>query len=276
MLHSPVGARWARKSVDGGWYDSNPYGTAYQLGSSISIHNGADLQLPGNADKDKPVYAVADGVVHFAKHVPTHIGRPSTWGNLIVLKHGDFHTRYGHLAKMLVQEGEQVVGGQIIGTIGKSGMEYMTNGEHLHFDVSLSGILDKQPMFWAGGNRALVQQHFVDPLAFIFQPQSTTEVVVISDVRLRIRKAPNTSAPIVGYLQPGERTRVFWADGWSQLGNTQGWVSSQWIKPVDQMPATVTGVQLLSQNAPLNRVRFLLPNPRTAAAIPLRSAPSLG
>lgn len=265
MLHSPVGARWTRyKSVDGGWYDSNPYGTAYQLGSSISIHNGADLQLPGNLDKDKPVYAIADGVVHFAKHVPTHIGRASTWGNLIVLKHGDFHTRYGHLAKMLVQEGQQVVAGQIIGTIGKSGMEYMTNGEHLHFDVSTSGILDKQPMFWAGGNRDLVQQHFVDPLNFIFQPQSATEIVVISDLHLRIRKQPITTAPIVGYLQPGARTRVFLADEWSQLENRQGWVSTQWIKPASAINQISVGVNTDPRNP--------VGNPLPAQLLPMRYA----
>ncbi len=55
------------------------------------------------------------------------------YGNFVVLDHNiDYITLYAHLDSILVQEGDVVAKGQIIGTIGSTGN---STGPHLHFEV---------------------------------------------------------------------------------------------------------------------------------------------
>jgi murein DD-endopeptidase MepM/ murein hydrolase activator NlpD len=136
----------------GTWFDFNPFLSWYEQG----WHTGADLNLPGanTADRGKPVYAAADGVVTFA-------GKASSWGHLIVIEHPDaqvslpdggsqrqkVYTRYGHIdARMLVKAGQPVTRGQNIGFIGQASGSVA--GWHLHFDVSYSDLLLRQPAHW--------------------------------------------------------------------------------------------------------------------------------
>ena len=49
-------------------------------------------------------------------------------------------TRYAHLGHQFVQEGDEVVQGQRIGTLGNSGM---STGAHVHFEIILGNqVLD--------------------------------------------------------------------------------------------------------------------------------------
>ena len=94
-----------------------------------------------------------------------------TWGRLIVIRHtrpnGQIvHSRYGHLASMAVEEGQVVTRGQVIGTIG--GAEFGL-ANHLHFDVSTSGILETSPTHWPGANQAVVAANYVNPKTFLSQ-----------------------------------------------------------------------------------------------------------
>ena len=62
------------------------------------------------------------------------------WGNLLVIEHqygnGFYATSiYGHLAKRLVSVGDIVQAGQVIGTVGKKGIENGGYEPHLHFAV---------------------------------------------------------------------------------------------------------------------------------------------
>jgi murein DD-endopeptidase MepM/ murein hydrolase activator NlpD len=61
--------------------------------------------------------------------------RQSTYGNLIVLDHGDrITTRYGHLASFNVKKDDLVEKGQVIGFVGSTGR---STGPHLHYEVRL-------------------------------------------------------------------------------------------------------------------------------------------
>lgn len=86
------------------------------------FHYGMDFVAPiGSA-----VYATADGVVEMATD---YLG----YGNYIKINHGyDYETAYGHLNSIGVRKGQKVVRGQIIGTIGNTGI---STGPHLHYEV---------------------------------------------------------------------------------------------------------------------------------------------
>ena len=86
-------------------------------------HTGMDFACPpGN-----PVYATGDGVVVKAAH--EHKG----YGNHVEVDHGfGYVTRYAHLSRIDVEEGQQVSRGDCIGLSGRSGR---ITGPHLHYEV---------------------------------------------------------------------------------------------------------------------------------------------
>ena len=140
----------------GNWYDATPFLSWYVFG----YHTGADLNLTTNpaADKDAPVYAVADGEVVYA-------GDAGSWGKIIVIEHPDalvvlpngkshrqkVFSRYGHVSSRIkVSKGQTVRRGEHIGYIGL--MRGATSGWHLHFDISHSEILRARPAHWPNLN----------------------------------------------------------------------------------------------------------------------------
>lgn len=89
-------------------------------------HKGLDISAPSGT----PIVAPTGGVVIFA-------GQESEYGLLICIDHGHgFSTAFGHLKELLVQTGDQVKIGQVIGTVGISGN---TTGPHLHYEVRIQG-----------------------------------------------------------------------------------------------------------------------------------------
>jgi murein DD-endopeptidase MepM/ murein hydrolase activator NlpD len=89
-------------------------------------HRGIDI---GRAE-GSPVRAVDEGVVRFA-------GRRGGYGNLVIVEHADgTQTRYAHCRDLSVREGEAVVAGYPVGTVGSTGR---STGPHLHFEVRRAG-----------------------------------------------------------------------------------------------------------------------------------------
>jgi murein DD-endopeptidase MepM/ murein hydrolase activator NlpD len=64
-------------------------------------------------------------------------GRFGIYGNCILLDHGlGLQTIYGHLSQLSVKAGDMVEKGQILGNTGVTGM---AGGDHLHYEVLVSG-----------------------------------------------------------------------------------------------------------------------------------------
>ncbi|MCJ2184513.1 M23 family metallopeptidase [Novosphingobium sp. 1949] len=96
------------------------------LGRRIG-HKGIDLAAPTGT----PVYAPADGVV--ARAAPF-----SSYGLFIEIEHGgSLETRYGHLSRLNVAEGQTVHKGDLIGFVGTTGR---STGPHLHYEVRVDGV----------------------------------------------------------------------------------------------------------------------------------------
>lgn len=106
---------------------SSDYGTRKHPVKKIrKHHDGIDLAAPVGA----PIRAVADGQVMYAD---PHGG----YGRYVVIQHLDgFTSHYGHCEKLEVAPGQKVTAGQIIGTVGSSGV---STGPHLHFEIRRNG-----------------------------------------------------------------------------------------------------------------------------------------
>ena len=99
------------------------------------LHKGIDIaKSPG-----VPIYAAANGKVIEKKF------DGGGFGNYVVIRHkAGFNTKYGHMAEVLVKEGDTVVQGQQIGTMGSTGL---STGFHLHFEVRL-GSQVRDPLIY--------------------------------------------------------------------------------------------------------------------------------
>ncbi len=90
------------------------------------FHWGVDI----SADRGKPIYATGDGWVkkkYYSK----------SYGNVVFIDHGfGYETRYAHMVKFNVEEGQKVKRGDIIGFIGSTGW---STAPHLHYEVTLNG-----------------------------------------------------------------------------------------------------------------------------------------
>lgn len=93
------------------------------------MHKGVDLSCKTGS----PVYATGDAVVEESEMGLRHSG----YGQMLLLKHNfGYQTRYAHLSERLVNVGDTVRRGQLIGLVGRSGG---TTGSHLHYEVILRG-----------------------------------------------------------------------------------------------------------------------------------------
>ena len=87
------------------------------------MHTGMDFACPpGN-----PIYATGDGVVVKVAH------DKGGYGNHVEVEHGfGYKTRYAHMSRTDVEEGQQVRRGDCLGLSGRSGR---ITGPHLHYEV---------------------------------------------------------------------------------------------------------------------------------------------
>lgn len=102
-------------------------------------HSGVDLAAP----KSTPIRSVSGGVVIFADYY-------AGYGNYISIKHENgLTTHYGHCNEIKVSIGQKVKAGQVIGTIGSTGV---VTGPHLHFEIRKNGV-PKNPEKYIKGLR---------------------------------------------------------------------------------------------------------------------------
>lgn len=92
------------------------------------FHSGIDF----GASMGTPIYAADSGQVVSAGD------KGNGYGNAVIIQHqGNISTLYGHANELYVQEGQQVVRGQMIATVGSTGF---STGPHLHFEVRSYGV----------------------------------------------------------------------------------------------------------------------------------------
>ncbi|MFN2287629.1 MAG: peptidoglycan DD-metalloendopeptidase family protein [Chromatocurvus sp.] len=90
-------------------------------------HRGTDYAAP----RGTPVFAAGDGRV-----IETGYTRAN--GNYVFIQHGEkYITKYLHLNKRKVGEGQRVVQTQVIGTVGATGA---ATGPHLHYEFLVNGV----------------------------------------------------------------------------------------------------------------------------------------
>ena len=123
-------------SIDATYWLSSDFGFRIDpFTHTRAFHNGMDFA----AEPGLNIYATGNGTVDY-------IG-DSRWGygREILIDHGFGYTsRYGHLQKILVQPGQKVQRGQLIGLLGNSGR---STGPHLHYGVNYDSK-DVNPYFY--------------------------------------------------------------------------------------------------------------------------------
>jgi len=94
----------------------------------LAMHEGIDF----SAESGTPVLASADGVV-------IRSGWDASFGNVIEVRHAeDYVTRYAHLRKRIVSEGDRIERGTPLGEVGSTGR---STGPHLHYEMFRNGRL---------------------------------------------------------------------------------------------------------------------------------------
>ncbi|WP_374547120.1 M23 family metallopeptidase [Rhodoblastus sp.] len=91
-----------------------------------ALHTGMDFR----GDYGEPVRATAAGRVVSA-------GPAGGYGNMVEIDHGaGLATRYGHLSRIFVEEGQWISAGSELGAVGSTGR---STGPHLHYEVRVDG-----------------------------------------------------------------------------------------------------------------------------------------
>jgi len=102
------------------------------------MHAGVDF----GAACGQPVFAIAAGVVVQAKST-------DGYGNRVVVNHGPvggaiLMSTYNHLESLMLQVGDPVAMGTVVGTVGTTGT---STGCHLHFEIQRDGsVVDPMPL----------------------------------------------------------------------------------------------------------------------------------
>jgi murein DD-endopeptidase MepM/ murein hydrolase activator NlpD len=111
----------------------------------LALHPGVDLvQAFGSTVK-----ATGAGRV-------VHAGPMGGYGNMVEIDHGGgLATRYGHLAEILVEEGQEVEAGAPLGRLGSTGR---STGPHLHYEVRMDGEPVDPTRFLHAGDGLLVAE----------------------------------------------------------------------------------------------------------------------
>jgi len=165
----------SRVRVDASFLDPRYPEWRLRMGLRPDEHPGIDINLRGTSgdqDEGYPVVAMADGIVR-------HAGFHRVWGNIVLVEHPELAkelglpylaSQYAHLKFMSVEEGQFVLAGEPVGSVGKGdpARPYLA---HLHFEIRRRKLA---PDFWPGPNPDFIRDHYLDPEEFLmehFQPR---------------------------------------------------------------------------------------------------------
>jgi murein DD-endopeptidase MepM/ murein hydrolase activator NlpD len=111
----------------------------------LALHPGVDLAEAYGAE----IHAAASGRV-------VHAGPAGGYGNMVEIDHGNgLATRYAHMSEALVEEGQEVSKGAVLGRLGSTGR---STGPHLHYEVRVDGEpVDPERYLRAGADLAAAE-----------------------------------------------------------------------------------------------------------------------
>ena len=142
-------------------------------------HHGIDIQNPMGI----PILAVGDGVVVRAGPDDEIPFGPSLnfFGQAVLIRHDQawndlpVYTLYGHVSKVLVQEGQPVKAGDLIAEVGQGGVAL---GPHLHLEVRVEDITyqeTRNPDLWVQPDPGygVVAARVIDAQGYLVPQQPT-------------------------------------------------------------------------------------------------------
>lgn len=112
----------------------------------VKVHKGIDFSTPTGSY----IYSTADGIIKSVK-------RSKTYGLSIDVEHNErLVTRYAHLSRALVNQGEKICAGEVLALAGSSGR---STGPHLHYEIIVDGkALDPLKVISLGSEFARILQ----------------------------------------------------------------------------------------------------------------------
>ncbi|EMR04481.1 Glycyl-glycine endopeptidase ALE-1 precursor [Cesiribacter andamanensis AMV16] len=172
-------------------------------------HYGTDVRL----NIGDSVRTVFDGIIRIRKY------DPSGYGNYIVVRHKNgLETLYGHLSKQLVEVGDEVKAGNVIGLGGNTGR---SSGPHLHFETRyLGSALNPAEIYDFSANNLRAESIVVSSASFSYLKEAKKIVYhrvrsgdTLSGISRRYGVPVNTLMRLNGLrknsvLKVGQRLRV--------------------------------------------------------------------
>jgi murein DD-endopeptidase MepM/ murein hydrolase activator NlpD len=106
----------------------------------LAMHTGIDFKAPYGAR----VYSTAPGTIITAK-------RKGGYGKMVEIRHANgFVTRYAHLSRIQIAEGDHVLAGDLIGNVGSTGR---STGPHLHYEIRRNDKPSNPATFLSAGDQ---------------------------------------------------------------------------------------------------------------------------
>jgi len=159
---------------------TSPFGTrVHPLTGKSRLHNGQDFGY----GQGTTIVATADGVVGSISYKDLR---------LISINHSNgFSSRYLHLGEIHVNQGEAVVQGQSIATVG--GTDAYSTGSHLHFEIKKDGTA-VDPMTYLRG------EAHMGTVTTTHLSEGSGQISVDGSV---LRKEPSATSQSLGTLSQG-------------------------------------------------------------------------
>lgn len=100
----------------------------HPVSGRIKFHDGLDFACPSGT----PLYASGNGVIEAVGYTQNGYGL-----NVNIDHQNGYHTKYAHMSKAVVENGQRIKRGQLIGYSGNTGL---STGPHLHYEVHYQGV----------------------------------------------------------------------------------------------------------------------------------------
>ncbi len=152
-------------------------------------HEGIDIFAP----RGTPVIAATEGRV--TRVADTPIGGRQVW-----VRNGKYAFYYAHLDSVVVNEGDKVGRGQLLGTMGNTG-NARTTDPHLHFGIykRWTGAVDPLPLVGSSKDASVFVTHDV-----ALAPRWLS----VTASRLNMRAGPSIGNKVIGSLERGDLVKV--------------------------------------------------------------------